>query len=148
MRRRLGLVLLMLLLTDARAPASVEDRTGSEAATEMAPFQHDRAGREKPRVVEINGMRWWLAAGHTTQPPAEVRAWYRNELGARSAGVPMAWGDAQVGGVAFLERSTPKQRRDLDRFFDSGDLTAQGLDRSAISRLFRCFRSLELPQAA
>jgi hypothetical protein len=42
----------------------------------MAPFLDDARGVEPPREVHVNGLRMWVAAGHTEHRPAEVRSWY------------------------------------------------------------------------
>ena len=42
----------------------------------MAPFLDDAHSVEAPREVHVNGLRMWVAAGHTDHRPAEVRSWY------------------------------------------------------------------------
>src|SRR5260370_39682510 len=68
-------VAAVLLYIDYRvARASVMERLLG-IGQRMAPYLDDARVVEKPREVHMNGLRMWVAAGHTEHPPAMVRHW-------------------------------------------------------------------------
>jgi hypothetical protein len=113
----------------------------------MAPYLDDGRGTEAPRAVRINGVRMYVAAGHTDHPPAFVRKWYTDRYAARGDGLDelgkqlrargalpadapnlnqLLFGNDQKGGVAALDYgdaiSIDTLRQRLSRFIGGGDL--------------------------
>lgn len=67
---------VVLLYVDYRvAKASVMEKLLG-IGQRMAPFVDNARDVEAPREVHMNGVRLWVAAGHTDRPPAEVRRFY------------------------------------------------------------------------
>jgi hypothetical protein len=90
----------------------------------MAPFLDDARSVEAPREVHVNGLRMWVAAGHTDHRPAEVRSWYAQRYAGKGTatdvmtealkavkvlppsvnGLSQAeFGDDRMGGMAALD---------------------------------------------
>ena len=152
---RLGVFLAVsatvLLYLDYRAArASVVERLLG-FGTRMAPYLDDGRATEAPRLVHLNGVRMFVAAGHTDQPPSFVRKWYEERYAARGDGLDevarqmrargalppsvtglnqLAFGDDQRGGVAALDfgdkLTLPSLRERLQRFVGSGELGGIG----------------------
>jgi hypothetical protein len=136
-----------LLYLDYRAAeASVMDRMLG-IGQRMAPYLDDGRGTEAPRQVRINGVRLFVAAGHTDHPPQFVRKWYTDRYAAkddalakvgeelkRRGAMPqstpalnqMVFGSDQKGGVAALDfgdkLSLEGLKSRLNTFIGSGDL--------------------------
>ena len=71
-----GVVCAVLLYVDYRvAKASVMEKLLG-IGQRMAPFLDNAREVEPPREVHMNGVRLWVAAGHTDHSPSEVRSWY------------------------------------------------------------------------
>lgn len=137
----------VLLYVDYReARATVMERLLG-IGTRMAPYLDDGRGTEAPRQVRINGVRMFVAAGHTDQPPQFVRKWYQDRYAAKGdafdewtrrlraqGALPpdapglnqMAFGNDHKGGVAALDFGQPmtmallKDR--MTQFVGSGEL--------------------------
>lgn len=96
--------------------------------TRMAPYLDDGRGTEAPRAVRINGVKMFVAAGHTDQPPSFVKKWYTDRYAAKGDGLDdltqklrkagalppeapglnqMAFGNDHKGGVAALDFGEP-----------------------------------------
>jgi hypothetical protein len=128
------------------ARATVMDRLLG-IGSRMAPYLDDGRATEAPRMVRVNGVRLFLAAGHTEQPPSFVRKWYTERYQAKGAEVAqaekllrakgilppsapglnqLAFGNEQKGGVAALDFGEPMTMRLLkdrmSRFVGKGDL--------------------------
>ncbi len=111
----------------------------------MRPYLDDAAKREKPRVVRINGVTLHVAAGHSDDPPAAVRAWYASAYRADGTFAPLAkearrrgkeldadalnqlqFGDDDEGGLVALDlgsgTSAVTLARRLAAFVASGDV--------------------------
>jgi len=115
--------------------------------TRMAPYLDDGRATEAPRQVRINGVKMFVAAGHTEHPPAFVKKWYADRYAAKGDGLddlakqlrekgalpPEApslnqnmFGNDQKGGVAALDFGEPltmvmlKDR--MKQFVGSGEL--------------------------
>jgi hypothetical protein len=72
----IGVCAAVLLYVDYRvARASVMEKLLG-IGQRMAPFLDDAHGIEAPREVHMNGLRMWVAAGHTEHRTEEVRRWY------------------------------------------------------------------------
>jgi len=90
----------------------------------MAPFLDNARGVEAPREVHVNGLRLWVAAGHTDHRPDEVRRWYAERYAGKGSatdtmtealksikvlppsvtGLSQAtFGDDRMGGMAALD---------------------------------------------
>jgi hypothetical protein len=124
----LAVTAAVLLYVDYReAQATVMERLLG-IGTRMAPYLDDGKGTEAPRQVRINGVRMFVAAGHTDHPPSFVRKWYADRYAAkgdaldewtqrlRSQGAlppdapglnQMAFGNDHKGGVAALDFGQP-----------------------------------------
>ena len=120
----IGCACAVLLYVDYRvAKASVMDRLLG-IGQRMAPFMDDARLVEKPREVHMNGVRMWVAAGHTDHSPAEVRSWYAERYAGKGSitdviteelkrgkvlpptvnGLSQAsFGDDNIGGMAALD---------------------------------------------
>lgn len=57
------------------ARASIIERL-LDLSRKMRPYLDEDGQREKPRELRINGVTLYVAAGHSNDPPAAVRAWY------------------------------------------------------------------------
>ena len=51
----------------------------------MAPYLDDGRSTEAPRQVRINGVKLYVAAGHTEHPPQFVKKWYTDRYAANDA---------------------------------------------------------------
>lgn len=120
----IGVACAVLLYLDYRvARASVMEHLLG-IGQRMAPFLDDAHLVEKPREVHLNGLRMWVAAGHTDQRPAEVRRWYAERYAGKGSatdtmtealkaakmlppsvtGLSQAtFGDDKMGGMAALD---------------------------------------------
>lgn len=128
------------------ARASVVDRLLG-LSQRMAPYLDDGRSTELPRRVQVNGVRLYVAAGHTDQPPQFVRKWYEDRYAARGDGLAqvtaklrasgalppsapglnqLAFGNDERGGVAALDFgdkiSLEGMKSRIARFIGSGDL--------------------------
>jgi hypothetical protein len=145
----LAVCLGVLLYVDYRiARATVMDRLLG-LGQRMAPYLDDGRATEKPRVVRINGVPIYVAAGQTPHPPSFVRKWYQDRYAARGDGLDelsqkmrqkgilppeapslnqLAFGDGEKGGVAALDfgqkLSLEALKERLARFAGAGDLGA------------------------
>ena len=115
----------------------------------MAPYLDDARSTEGPRQVRINGVRLFVAAGHTDQPPGFVRKWYQQRYAGHDDGLDalskdmkkrgllppdmqalneLSFGDEKRGGLAALDFGGEKVsmdgfRRRVETFMKSGDLS-------------------------
>jgi len=72
----IGVTCAVLLYVDYRvAKASVMEKLLG-IGQRMAPFLDNAREVEAPREVHMNGVRLWVAAGHTDHSPSELRQWY------------------------------------------------------------------------
>src|SRR5262245_6172579 len=65
----------------------------------MAPYLDDGRGTEGPRAVRVNGVRLFVAAGHTEHPPQFVRKWYLDRYAAKDDGLDAVGKDMKRRGV-------------------------------------------------
>ena len=120
----IGVLGAVLLYIDYRvARASVMDRLLG-IGQRMAPFMDDARLVEKPREVHMNGLRLWVAAGHTDRAPTEVRRWYAERYAGKGSATDVmtealkagkilppevtglsqaSFGDENMGGIAALD---------------------------------------------
>lgn len=119
----LGVTLAVLLYVDYRvARAAVFERLLGLGAR-MAPYLDDAATTEMPRIVHINGARFYVAAGNTAHPPEQVRKFYKDRYSGKDGGLSdfaaqlgkhgalprteklgtMDFGDEKSGAVAALD---------------------------------------------
>lgn len=141
----------LLAYVDYRAArASVVERLLG-FGTRMAPYLDDGRATEAPRQLQINGVRLFVAAGHTDQPPPFVRKFYQDRYAARGDGLDelsrqlrargmlppsvsglnqLAFGNDQKGGVAALDfgdkLSLAMLKERLQRFVGKGELGGIG----------------------
>ena len=123
-----------LLYLDYRvARASVMERLLG-IGQRMAPFMDDARLVEKPREVHLNGLRMWVAAGHTDHSPAEVRRWYAERYAGKGTATDVvtealkagkvlppsvtglsqaSFGDDAMGGMAALDLGNGLSLRSL-----------------------------------
>jgi hypothetical protein len=119
-----AVVALVLLYVDYRvAKASVMERLLG-IGQRMAPYLDDARAVEPPREVHVNGLRMWVAAGKTDQPPAMVRKWYAERYAGKGSATDVvteelkalkvlppsvsglsqaSFGDDRIGGMAALD---------------------------------------------
>jgi hypothetical protein len=130
------------------ARASVVDRLLG-LGQRMAPYLDDAQKTEGPRQVRINGVRLFVAAGHTDQPPNFVKKWYVDRYAGKDDGLDalskdmkkrgvlppdmqalneLTFGDDKRGGMAALDFGGEKLsmdglRRRVEKFVASGDVS-------------------------
>jgi hypothetical protein len=147
----LAVTMGVLMYLDYRAArASVVDHLLG-IGSRMAPYLDDGRGTEAPRQLRINGVRMYVATGHTDHPPGFVRKWYADRYAAKGDGLDdltrqlrargalppsapslnqLAFGNDQKGGVAALDYgdklSLTSLKERLKRFTKSGDLGSIG----------------------
>jgi hypothetical protein len=114
----------VLLYVDYRvARASIMERLLG-IGQRMAPYLDDARGVERPREVHLNGLRMWVAAGHTDHPPAMVKRWYAERYAGKGSATDVmteelkalkvlppsvsglsqsTFGDDNVGGMAAID---------------------------------------------
>ena len=96
----LALVAFVLFVEPARG--SVEDwLAGGPRA--MGAYRGEAGARERPRRLDFNGMTLAVAAGSTSDEPADVAAYYAKELGDAQHGCGARFGDDEHGVVAALD---------------------------------------------
>jgi hypothetical protein len=112
----------------------------------MAPYLDDGRSTEAPRQLRINGVKLYVAAGHTEHPPQFVKKWYTDRYAAKDDGLAqlgaelkkkgalppnvslnqMVFGNDKMGGVASLDYgeklSLEAFKRRVASFIGSGDL--------------------------
>jgi hypothetical protein len=114
----------------------------------MAPYLDDGRGTEGPRAVRVNGVRLFVAAGHTEHPPQFVRKWYLDRYAAKDDGLDavgkdmkrrgmlpedmqalneLSFGNDRQGGVAALDFGEKKLsmvelKKRIEKFVKSGDV--------------------------
>lgn len=120
----IAVVALVLGYVDYRvAHASIMERLLG-IGQRMAPFLDDARLVEAPRELHVNGLTMWVAAGHTTQPPSEVRRWYAERYAGKGTATGVitdelkalkmlpptvtglsqaSFGDDHIGGMAALD---------------------------------------------
>jgi hypothetical protein len=120
----IGVLCAVLVYIDFRvAEASVMDRLLG-IGQRMAPFMDDARLVEKPREVHMNGLRLWVAAGHSDHAPADVRRWYAERYAGKGSATDVmtealkagkvlppevtglsqaSFGDDNIGGIAALD---------------------------------------------
>jgi hypothetical protein len=130
----IGVVCAVLLYVDYRvAKASVMEKLLG-IGQRMAPFLDDAHGTERPREVHMNGVRLWVAAGHTDHSPSEVRRWYAERYAGKGTmtdviteelkkaqilppsvnGLSQAsFGDENIGGMAAIDAGNGLNIRSL-----------------------------------
>ncbi len=137
----------VLLYLDYRAArASVMERLMG-IGQRMAPYMDDGRSTEGPRQVRINGVRVFVAAGHTEHPPSWVRRWYADRYAAKDDGLAKVgaelkrkgalppdapalnqtvFGNDDVGGMAALDfgdkLSLEGLKERFKQFLKAGDL--------------------------
>jgi hypothetical protein len=115
----------------------------------MAPYLDDARSTEGPRQVRINGIKLFVAAGHTEQPPSFVRKWYMDRYAGKGDGMDalsqdlkkrnllppdmqalneLSFGNDKRGGMAALDFGGEKLsmdgfRKRVETFVKSGDLS-------------------------
>jgi len=123
------LIVVACALFVAPARGSVED-WWSAAPASMRAYRNDAAGRERPRRLELDGMTLAVAAGGTSDAPAEVARDYASALGDARHGCGVQFGDDERGGVAAIDFGEPLDGDALaarmGRLAASGDLSALG----------------------
>ena len=114
----------VLLYVDYRvAKASVMEKLLG-IGQRMAPFLDNAREVEPPREVHMNGVRLWVAAGHTDHSPSEVRRWYAERYAGKGTATDViteglktvkvlppsvnglsqaSFGDENIGGMAALD---------------------------------------------
>lgn len=114
----------VVLYVDYRiAEASVMERLLG-IGQRMAPYLDDARSVERPREFHVNGLRMWLAAGHTDQAPRMVRQWYAERYAGKGTATDViteelktakllppyvdglsqsTFGDDNLGGMAALD---------------------------------------------
>jgi hypothetical protein len=117
-----ALVGVLLYLDYRAAEASVVEHLLG-IGQRMAPYLDDGRATEAPRQVRINGVRLFVAAGHTSHPPSFVKKWYRDRYAAKGDALDqmatelrkknalpegmslneLSFGDDQEGGMAALD---------------------------------------------
>ena len=94
-----GCLCAVLLYLDYRAArASVMERLLG-IGQRMAPYMDDGRSTEGPRQVRINGVRVFVAAGHTEHPAAWVRKWYVDRYAAKDDGLAMVGDELKKKGA-------------------------------------------------
>lgn len=117
------------------AKASVMERLFG-IGKRMAPYLDDARSTEGPREMHLNGLRLYVAAGHTEQPPAMVRRWYAERYAGKGRAMDViteelkkqkllvpeasglsqaAFGDDEQGGIAALDMGQVGDIRSLAR---------------------------------
>jgi len=96
------IIVVACALFVAPARGSVED-WGSAAPPSMRAYRDDGNGRERPRRLALDGMTLSVAAGGTSDAPAEVAAYYATALGDARHGCGARFGDDERGGVAAID---------------------------------------------
>ena len=113
----------------APARGSVEDFFGA-APRVMSAYRDDGNGRERPRRLELDGMTLAVAAGGTSDAPADVGRWYESTLGDARHGCGVRFGDDERGGVAAIDYGEPldadKLAARMGKLAATGDLGALG----------------------
>ena len=113
----------------APARGSVEDFFGS-APRVMSAYRDDGNGRERPRRLELDGMTLAVAAGGTSDAPADVGRWYAATLGDARHGCGVRFGDDERGGVAAIDYGetldADKLAARMGKLAATGDLGALG----------------------
>ena len=105
--RRAGVVIVATgALFVAPARGSVEDWL-SAAPRAMRAYRDDGSGRERPRRLELDGMTLTVAAGGTSDAPAEVAGYYAAALADARHGCGARFGDDEHGGVAAIDYGEP-----------------------------------------
>jgi hypothetical protein len=123
------LIVVACALFVAPARGSVEDWWGA-APSPMRAYRDDGSGRERPRRLELDGMTLAVAAGGTTDEPAEVARYYAAALGDARHGCGARFGDDEHGGVAAIDYGEALDRDALaarmGRLAATGELGALG----------------------
>jgi hypothetical protein len=114
----------------------------------MAPYLDDARSTEGPRAVRINGVKMFVAAGHSEHPPQFVKKWYLDRYASKDDGldavakdmkrrgiVPqdmqafneLSFGNDKQGGMAALDFGGQKLsmndlRKRIETFVKSGDV--------------------------
>ena len=123
------------------ARASVVDWFAGDSGG-LPAYRHEAAGRERPRTLELNGIRFGVAAGQTSDSPASVRRFYAGELGdARHGGAltdgqarddreMLGFGDDERGAIGGFDFGSAPSAGELGARFGklarSGDVGALG----------------------
>jgi hypothetical protein len=97
--RVLALVLLVGVVLDGRTRASVVDWLGGGAG-ELPAYRNEGSGRERPRSLELNGIRFAVAVGQTSDAPAAVRRFYGEKLRDGRHGYQLLDGQLRAAGAA------------------------------------------------
>ncbi len=120
----IAVVAAVLLYIDYRvARASIMDRLLG-IGQRMAPLFDNARGQEPPRELHINGLRMWVSAGRTDQPPSVVKRWYAERYAGKGTAADVitedlkkakilppavdglsqsTFGDESIGGMAALD---------------------------------------------
>lgn len=140
--------LAVLLYVDYRAARAAVFERLLGLGQRMASYLDDASTTEAPRMLELNGVHFLVAAGRTNHPPEMVRGFYRDRYAGKETdlidllkqlkahhavpptlpGLPaLEFGNAEQGGVAALDLGPGKiSIRDLierfDRFRKTGNL--------------------------
>lgn len=138
-----GVLFAVTLYIDYRsAKASVMERLFG-IGKRMAPYMDDARSTEGPREMHLNGLKLYVAAGHTDHPPEMVRRWYAERYAGKGSAmdviteelkkqkllVPEAsgltqasFGDDEQGGVVALDMGNVGNIRNLaSRLIHLGD---------------------------
>src|SRR5262249_52093904 len=65
----------------------------------MAPYLDDARSTEGPRAIRINGVRMFVAAGHTEHPPQFVKKWYLDRYASKDDGLDQLSKDMKKRGI-------------------------------------------------
>lgn len=111
------------------ARGSVVDGSG-DGALSLPAYRGDVDGRERARAFSLDGMTLAVAAGGTSDAPADFAHWYASALGDARHGCGVRFGDDEHGGVAAIDFGATLGGNDvaarMGKLAATGDLSALG----------------------